>query len=100
LFVFLSLGEPFINGQAVPYDPKYPEEWFRNNARANERYRRNDRPGNNDRSRNFERRRENVVNRDMHSGPPVQNSGPPPNNAAGYPPNNAGGYPPSNQAGY
>ncbi|XAR68286.1 hypothetical protein NMG60_11003363 [Bertholletia excelsa] len=53
-------GEPFINGQAVPYDPKYHEEWVRNNARANERNRRNrnDRPRNFDRSRNFERRRD------------------------------------------
>ncbi|XP_059067079.1 multiple organellar RNA editing factor 8, chloroplastic/mitochondrial isoform X2 [Cryptomeria japonica] len=25
-------GEPFINGQAVPYGPKYHEEWVRNNA--------------------------------------------------------------------
>ncbi|OQU89756.1 hypothetical protein SORBI_3002G259466 [Sorghum bicolor] len=25
-------GEPFINGQAVPYDPKYHEQWLRNNA--------------------------------------------------------------------
>ncbi|KAJ4970187.1 hypothetical protein NE237_003286 [Protea cynaroides] len=57
-------GEPFIDGQAVPYDPKYHEEWVRNNARANERSRRNDRPRNFDRSRNFERRRENM-NRDM-----------------------------------
>ncbi|CAN0915694.1 Multiple organellar RNA editing factor 8, chloroplastic/mitochondrial, partial [Linum grandiflorum] len=53
-------GEPFINGQAVPYDPKYHEEWVRNNARANERNRRNDRPRNFDRSRNFDRRRENT----------------------------------------
>jgi len=50
-------GEPFINGQAVPYDPKYHEDWVRNNARCNER-RSNDRPRNFDRSRNFERRRE------------------------------------------
>ncbi|KAL6967927.1 Multiple organellar RNA editing factor 8, chloroplastic/mitochondrial [Sarracenia purpurea var. burkii] len=55
-------GEPFINGQAVPYDPKYHEEWVRNNAKANERNRRNDRPRNFDRSRNFERRRENMQN--------------------------------------
>ncbi|KAG2644484.1 hypothetical protein PVAP13_2KG203296 [Panicum virgatum] len=27
-------GEPFINGQAVPYDPKYHEEWVRNNERT------------------------------------------------------------------
>ncbi|XP_074311141.1 uncharacterized protein LOC141647010 [Silene latifolia] len=26
-------GEPFINGQAVPYDPKYHAEWVRNNQR-------------------------------------------------------------------
>ncbi|CAD5323112.1 unnamed protein product [Arabidopsis thaliana] len=69
-------GEPFIDGKAVPYDPKYHEEWIRNNARANERNRRNDRPRNNDRSRNFERRREN-----MAGGPPPQRppmGGPPP----------------------
>ncbi|CAA0808703.1 Multiple organellar RNA editing factor 8-chloroplastic/mitochondrial [Striga hermonthica] len=29
-------GEPFINGQAVPYDPIYHEEWLRNNSRAKE----------------------------------------------------------------
>ncbi|CAK9134113.1 unnamed protein product [Ilex paraguariensis] len=51
----LKFGEPFINGQAVPYDPKYHEEWVRNNARAGDgRKRRNDRPRNFDRSRNFE----------------------------------------------
>ncbi|KAF5190365.1 Multiple organellar rna editing factor 8 protein [Thalictrum thalictroides] len=66
-------GEPFINGQAVPYDPKYHEEWVRNNARAQDRSRRNDRPRNFDRSRNFERRRENMQNRDAQ--PPMQNSG-------------------------
>ncbi|RDX98937.1 Multiple organellar RNA editing factor 8, chloroplastic/mitochondrial, partial [Mucuna pruriens] len=91
-------GEPFINGQAVPYDPKYHEEWVRNNARANERNRRNDRPRNADRSRNFDRRRENVVNRDMQSRPPMP--GAPPSNAGGFPPNNAGGFPPNNAGGY
>eukprot|EP00268_Persea_americana_P029228 TRINITY_DN28282_c0_g1_i2.p1 TRINITY_DN28282_c0_g1~~TRINITY_DN28282_c0_g1_i2.p1 ORF type:complete len:460 (+),score=74.01 TRINITY_DN28282_c0_g1_i2:92-1471(+) len=77
-------GEPFINGEAVPYDPKYHEEWVRNNARANERSRRNDRPRNFDRSRNFERRRENMQNRDFQSrdaaqtpNRDVQNSMPP-----------------------
>ncbi|GKA89525.1 multiple organellar RNA editing factor 8, chloroplastic/mitochondrial-like protein, partial [Tanacetum coccineum] len=30
-------GEPFIDGKAVPYDPKYHEEWIRNNVRAHER---------------------------------------------------------------
>ncbi|XP_057455847.1 multiple organellar RNA editing factor 8, chloroplastic/mitochondrial-like isoform X2 [Lotus japonicus] len=91
-------GEPFINGEAVPYDPKYHEEWVRNNARANERNRRNDRPRNNDRSRNFDRRRENVVNRDYQNRPPP-NAGGPPSNQGGFPPNNAGG-PPSNQGGF
>ncbi|OVA09201.1 hypothetical protein BVC80_659g23 [Macleaya cordata] len=106
-------GEPFIDGQAVPYDPKYHEEWVRNNARANERSRRNDRPRNFDRSRNFERRRENMQNRDFQQRPnptpnmgggmphnPMQNAGP---NMAGMPPNpnmqnagpNMGGMPPN-----
>ncbi|RYR63716.1 hypothetical protein Ahy_A04g021483 isoform B [Arachis hypogaea] len=112
-------GEPFINGQAVPYDPKYHEEWVRNNARANERNRRNDRPRNADRSRNFDRRRENVVNRDMQGRPAMPNpgagpgpntSGAPPNNQGGYappggpggyaPPGGPGGYVPNNQGGY
>ncbi|KAF8402625.1 hypothetical protein HHK36_010714 [Tetracentron sinense] len=65
-------GEPFIDGQAVPYDPKYHEEWVRNNARAQVRQQRFDRPRNYDRSRNFERRRENMTNRDM---PPSPNPG-------------------------
>ncbi|RVW42953.1 Multiple organellar RNA editing factor 8, chloroplastic/mitochondrial [Vitis vinifera] len=107
--------EPFIDGKAVPYDPKYHEEWIRNNARANERNRRNDRPRNFDRSRNFERRRENMQNRDFQA--PMQNSppnmveglhqtwveghlqtwvgGPPPNMGGGPPPNMGGGPPPN-----
>ncbi|KAI3728027.1 hypothetical protein L6452_16653 [Arctium lappa] len=36
-------GEPFIDGKVVPMNPKYREEWIRNNARANERNMRNDR---------------------------------------------------------
>ncbi|XP_050260296.1 multiple organellar RNA editing factor 8, chloroplastic/mitochondrial [Quercus robur] len=120
-------GEPFINGQALPYDPKYHEEWIRNNARANERNRRNDRPRNFDRSRNFDRRRENVQNRDFQNRPPMQNPGPavagapdfqnrppmsnqtmqnPGPNMAGGPPNNMGmpphnnmGMPPPNMSG-
>ncbi|XP_054817111.1 multiple organellar RNA editing factor 8, chloroplastic/mitochondrial-like [Prosopis cineraria] len=67
-------GEPFMNGQGVPYDPKYHEEWVRNSARANERNRRNDRPRNADRSRNFQR--ENIVNRDTQGRPPMPNAGP------------------------
>ncbi|XP_030943993.1 multiple organellar RNA editing factor 8, chloroplastic/mitochondrial [Quercus lobata] len=121
-------GEPFINGQALPYDPKYHEEWIRNNARANERNRRNDRPRNFDRSRNFDRRRENVQNRDFQNRPPMQNPGPavagvpdfqnrppmsnqsmqnpvpnmaggPPNNMGMPPPNNMGMPPPNNMSG-
>ncbi|KAJ8475990.1 hypothetical protein OPV22_019717 [Ensete ventricosum] len=66
-------GEPFIDGKAVPYDPKYHEEWVRNNARAQERSRRNDRPRNFDRSRNFERRRENMQNFQNREAPPAPN---------------------------
>ncbi|XP_010542306.1 PREDICTED: multiple organellar RNA editing factor 8, chloroplastic/mitochondrial-like [Tarenaya hassleriana] len=29
-------GEPFIDGKAVPYDPKYHEEWMRNHVRTDE----------------------------------------------------------------
>ncbi|WOL12602.1 multiple organellar RNA editing factor 8, chloroplastic/mitochondrial-like isoform X1 [Canna indica] len=68
-------GEPFIDGKAVPYDPKYHEEWVRNNARAQERSRRNDRPRNFDRSRNFERRRENMQNFQNREAPPMPNQG-------------------------
>ncbi|PIA59369.1 hypothetical protein AQUCO_00400329v1 [Aquilegia coerulea] len=80
-------GEPFINGQAVPYDPKYHEQWVRNKIDSENRGRRNkDRPRNFDRSRNFERRRENIQNNrddrppaDSNRGgmptPYVQNSG-------------------------
>ncbi|KDO48327.1 hypothetical protein CISIN_1g012088mg [Citrus sinensis] len=114
-------GEPFINGQAVPYDPKYHEEWVRNNARANERNRRNDRPRSYDRSRNFERRRENMQNRNFQNqGMPnhaPNMSGMPPNNVpsssnmspnmgsmsqnnlGGMPQNNYGGTPPPNNYG-
>ncbi|GJM98326.1 hypothetical protein PR202_ga15322 [Eleusine coracana subsp. coracana] len=82
-------GEPFVNGEAVPYDPKYHEEWVRNNARANERSRRSERPRNFDRSRNFERRKEmqNFQNRDA---PPGQGfNTPPPPRQQGMPPHDA-----------
>ncbi|KAH7860675.1 hypothetical protein Vadar_016596 [Vaccinium darrowii] len=93
-------GEPFINGQAVPYDPKYHEEWVRNNAKANDRNRRNDRPRNFDRSRNFDRRRENMQmnNRDVQNPPGSNPSGaPPPGHMGGQP--NIGGMPPNNMGG-
>ncbi|KAG6387294.1 hypothetical protein SASPL_152481 [Salvia splendens] len=94
-------GEPFINGQAVPYDPKYHEEWVRNNARANERNRRNDRPRNFDRSRNFERRRE--LQGPNPGGPGGNfNGGPPPANPSpnmGGQLNNGGGGPVPNNTG-
>ncbi|KAK4373946.1 hypothetical protein RND71_004623 [Anisodus tanguticus] len=96
-------GEPFINGQAVPYDPKYHEEWVRNNARANERNRRNDRPRNFDRSRNFERREmqnqpsQNPGPNMGAGGPPSMRNAPPPNmggmhqqQGMGGPPNTGG----------
>ncbi|KAL3733865.1 hypothetical protein ACJRO7_023250 [Eucalyptus globulus] len=103
-------GEPFINGQAVPYDPKYHEEWVRNNARANERNRRNnDQSHTFGRSRNFGRRRENMQNRNFQArdmpnqgmqNPPPQGNMPPPNMRGGMPPpTNFGGMPPRNQGG-
>ncbi|KAK0602171.1 hypothetical protein LWI29_031015 [Acer saccharum] len=106
-------GEPFINGQAVPYDPKYHEEWIRNNARANERNRRNDRPRSFDRSRNYERRRENMPQGSNmppggnmpHGGnmPPGGNmprgGNMPPNNFNRMPPNMGGGAPQGNMGG-
>ncbi|CAK7327691.1 unnamed protein product [Dovyalis caffra] len=92
-------GEPFIDGKAVPYDPKYHEEWIRNNARANERNRRNDRPRNADRSRNFDRRRENMQGRDGGPPPPMANQAMqnPAPNMAGRPQNmdRPNGPPPS-----
>ncbi|KAL3576602.1 hypothetical protein D5086_021885 [Populus alba] len=97
-------GEPFIDGKAVPYDPKYHEEWIRNNARANERNRRNDRPRNVDRSRNFDRRRENMQQRDGAPPPPMANQAMqnPAPNVVGQPQNmgRQGGPPPSPQNSY
>ncbi|KAI5015869.1 hypothetical protein ZWY2020_059408 [Hordeum vulgare] len=105
-------GEPFIDGQAVPYDPKYHEEWVRNNARANERSRRNDRPRNFDRSRNFERRRENTQACQSGPAPPGQSQmpphdvAPPPRRPPQGPPQPSGAPPnyqphaPNPQAGY
>ncbi|KAL7143409.1 hypothetical protein ABFS83_08G188900 [Erythranthe nasuta] len=95
-------GEPFINGQAVPYDPKYHEEWVRNNSRANERNRRNDRPRNFDRSRNFERRREPQMGPGPNAGGPGGNMAGPGGNMAGPGGNMAGpggnmGVPPPNR---
>ncbi|XP_055801473.1 multiple organellar RNA editing factor 8, chloroplastic/mitochondrial-like [Solanum dulcamara] len=90
-------GEPFINGQAVPYDPKYHEEWVRNNARANERNRRNDRPRNFDRSRNFERRREMQNQPSQNPGSNMAAGGPP--NMRNAPPPNIGGMQQPNMGG-
>ncbi|CAI9116645.1 OLC1v1017843C1 [Oldenlandia corymbosa var. corymbosa] len=33
-------GEPFIHGQAAPYDPKYHEEWIRNNTPGSNHHKR------------------------------------------------------------
>ncbi|KAJ0244729.1 hypothetical protein HA466_0182880 [Hirschfeldia incana] len=78
-------GEPFIDGRAVPYDPKYHEEWIRNNANANYK---------NKHPKQHGRRREN-----MAGPPPPQNYGrlPPQNNMGGQrPPANYGGPPSPN----
>nr|CAB3477870.1 unnamed protein product [Digitaria exilis] len=53
------VGEPFINGKAVPYDPKYHEEWVRNNTRVDQR------PPNFDRSSVRRDNMENIQNRDV-----------------------------------
>ncbi|KAI6668198.1 hypothetical protein NL676_028551 [Syzygium grande] len=105
-------GEPFVNGQAVPYDPKYHEGWERNTAPANKRKRRICLPSIFDRSSNFERKRENMQSRDfqgrdmppMHNqglqNPPPQGNMPPPNMGGGMaPPSNFGGMPLHNQGG-
>ncbi|KAL2925346.1 Multiple organellar RNA editing factor 8 chloroplastic/mitochondrial [Bienertia sinuspersici] len=88
-------GEPFINGEAVPYDPKYHEEWVRNNSKAQERNRRNDRPRNADRSRNFERRQQQPRNTNYQHPNPGGNVGGPGGNMGGPPPNR-----PPNNPGY
>jgi hypothetical protein len=62
IFPLLYAGEPFVNGFAVPYDPKYHLEWMKNNGRSN------DRPRSFDRSRHFERW-ENMQNRDFQNRP-------------------------------
>nr|CAB3453905.1 unnamed protein product [Digitaria exilis] len=54
-----TTGEPFINGKAVPYDPKYHKEWVRNNDRDNQRC------PNLDRSSVRRDNMENFQNRDM-----------------------------------
>ncbi|XP_057440483.1 multiple organellar RNA editing factor 8, chloroplastic/mitochondrial-like [Lotus japonicus] len=83
-------GEPFINGEAVPYDPKYHEEWVRNNARANDRNNHNNTP----------RRKENVGNKDYQTRPLMPNAGGPPTDQGGFPPNNVRGFPPNNAGGH
>ncbi|KAK6935713.1 hypothetical protein RJ641_032743 [Dillenia turbinata] len=61
-------GEPFIDGQAVPYDPKYHEVWVRNHNESLRRSNRRDKTRN-DRPRSFDRRRD-MVNSDMPPPPP------------------------------
>ncbi|KAG7595082.1 hypothetical protein ISN45_Aa01g037980 [Arabidopsis thaliana x Arabidopsis arenosa] len=68
-------GEPFIDGKAVPYDPKYHEEWIKNNDSSNSRTRR---PRTLSGTRKFERRRENV-----RGNQDTGDRGPPPNQGLG-----------------
>ena len=65
LFSFLFLSESFINGQAIIYNPKYYEEWVRNNAQVNERNKTYNKARNANWSKNFERKKENIVINDM-----------------------------------
>ncbi|XBH71192.1 hypothetical protein VPH35_098692 [Triticum aestivum] len=87
-------GEPFIDGQAVPYDPKYHEEWVINNRRANE-------PQHNrgDRTRNFDKRRENTYQ--SRPAPPMRpTEGPPPPNYQPHAANRQSGYVPAGGPNY
>ncbi|RCV12415.1 hypothetical protein SETIT_2G268000v2 [Setaria italica] len=68
-------GEPFINGKAVPYDPKYHEEWMRNN---NARVQRNHRPHNSDRSYVRRENMQNFQNRDAPTMHHAKGNMPPP----------------------
>ncbi|KAH7860173.1 hypothetical protein Vadar_010177 [Vaccinium darrowii] len=91
-------GEPFINGQAVPYDPKYHQEWVRNNIDAKKRH---DRPRRVERPRIFDTRQNRDFQMNNHdvqnpsgsnlSGAPAYMPSPP--NIAGPPPGNMGGQP-------
>ncbi|KAF8694959.1 hypothetical protein HU200_038069 [Digitaria exilis] len=75
-------GEPFINGKAVPYDPKYHKEWVRNNDRDNQRC------PNLDRSSVRRDNMENFQNRDMPTRHHAQENMPlpPPSPSNGDPP--------------
>ncbi|KAH7859624.1 hypothetical protein Vadar_003403 [Vaccinium darrowii] len=85
-------GEPFINGQAVPYDLKYHQEWLRNNRKADYRNGHNARPHKCDTSTN-------VQNMPNPGNPPGSNPRgmPPymtnPPNIVGTPPGNIAGQP-------
>lgn len=85
-------GEPFINGQAVPYDPKYHQEWLRNNRKADYRNGHNARPHKCDTSTNVQ----NMPNPGNPPGsnprgmPPYMTSPP---NIVGTPPGNIAGQP-------
>ncbi|KAJ4886674.1 hypothetical protein Rs2_26422 [Raphanus sativus] len=97
-------GEPFIDGRAVPYDPKYHEEWLRNNDKANDKNKRG--PRKFDKTRNFVRR-ENMAGGSYppqnYGGAPAQSNmggAPPQNNMGGQRPSaNYGGAPPPNYGG-
>ncbi|XP_057453098.1 multiple organellar RNA editing factor 8, chloroplastic/mitochondrial-like [Lotus japonicus] len=87
-------GEPFINGQAVPYDPKYHEDWHGYHY-GGRRCGCGSRLGTRTRRLHGERR-------DMQTKPPSNPGGFPPNNAGGFPANNSSGYappPPGNLGG-
>jgi hypothetical protein len=78
-------GEPFINGEAAPYDPKYHEEWVRNSQRANERNKSGGRRGGGGgggnrvyENRNTDRPRQPV------SGPPPPGFNRPPQQQQGF----------------
>ncbi|KAM7277772.1 hypothetical protein ACFE04_004906 [Oxalis oulophora] len=74
-------GEPFIDGQAVPYDLKYHEEWVRSNQRAGDRNRQ-------------------TLTENSRNYPPNQRQMPPWNNSRQMPPqNNPAPVPPPHRPG-
>ncbi|MCL7041735.1 hypothetical protein MKW94_026501 [Papaver nudicaule] len=95
-------GEPFINGKAVPYDPKYHEEWVRNEIRASEITRQLNPSRDSkireimERQRNFQANKPGSPPKGMVSYPSTQNPGDrPPNRNMDNPGQNMGGARPN-----
>lgn len=79
LVVYLA-GEPFIDGKAVPYDPKYHAEWMKNQAEAAKK--KKDENPESEKPKVSQRR--HLLNRDIPSKDPPKNGAP---NTGGMPEN-------------